>query len=158
MTTFPITTVQGIPIDLVADERYKDVVVYLCIAVQQFPTLYPHGIVRCQSIESEQGKILLCKDLDDAVEHAAKKSDPISETSHVALEITFTPLGVAYYGKTLQSYQGNTNLRGWHFHDDEFEGLPLQASDEQGNVLISTIIRMIPARAREVFSFPARAA
>ena len=69
------------------------------------------------------------------------------EDTHVVLEITFTPLGLAHYAKICQGYDYGfqpmlqkrtypdaTDWKVWHFHGD----LPLQASDEQGNVLITS--------------------
>ena len=177
MITFPTTTVPGIPTDLVVT---TDLIVYKCIAVKEIPSLFPDGIVHCQSTGPEQWEIALCENPADAVERTTKISDPVSKASHVTLEITFTPLGFAHYRKVCQgpdyhwqatmhigrsgtcetqrddmkvmetqkyadwktglTYHGDTDWKGWHFHGD----IPLQASDEQGNVLITTRIIEIP--------------
>lgn len=75
-----------------------------------------------------------------------------SKDTHVVLEIRFSSLGVAHYTtlcqgpdygfrSTLQkmSYRGATDWKVWHFHAD----LPLEAYDEQGNLLVTSSLKEI---------------
>ena len=140
MLTFPTTLVQdyGIPACLCF---------YKVVAVTEFPTFFPHGILRLQETGAEQWQIGLCEYLVDAVERARKIYGLITKETHVVLEITFSPLGLAHYTKIClgpnycfqpllhkKSYRDDTDWKVWHFHGD----LPLQASDAQDNVLITT--------------------
>jgi hypothetical protein len=138
MSTFPITVVQGSPAGLC---------LYKVEAVTKLCHILPEGTLCRQGTGSEQWKIGLHEILADAVKHTTKISSPINKDTHGVLEITFTPLGLAHYGKICQdfdyrfqpmlqknAYRDATDWKVWHFHGD----LPLQASDENGNVLITT--------------------
>ena len=136
--TFPITVVPGSP---------EGLRLYKVEAVTEMTHIVPDGTLRLQGTGPEQWKIGLRETLVDAVERTTKISGPISKDTHVVLEITFTPLGLAHYAKIYQgcdygfqpmlqkkTYRDATDWKAWHFHGD----LPLQASDEQGNVLITS--------------------
>jgi hypothetical protein len=105
------------------------------------------GTIRLQGTGSEQWKMGLRENLADAVERTTKIFGPMHKDTHGVLEITFTPLGLGHYGKICQgldyrfqpmlqksTYRDATDWKVWHFHGD----LPLKASDEHGNVLITT--------------------
>ena len=93
------------------------------------------------------------KYLAHAVERAMKISGSFNKDTHVVLEITFSPLGLAHYTNIVlgpeyrfqpmlqkMSYRPDgIDWNVWHFYGD----LPLQASDEQGNVLITSRIMEI---------------
>ena len=134
MLAFPSTTVQGFPSGL----RF-----YKVEAKSDFAHPFPDGILRLQ----HEQKIGLRETLADAVDRTVKTEGYFDKEKHVVLEITFTPMGVAYYTKTCQgldykfqpmlvkqSYRDGQDWKAWHFHGD----LPLQASDLEGNVLITT--------------------
>ena len=85
--------------------------------------------------------------LEDAVDRETRVNASCDKHSHVVLQVTFTPLGLAYYARTCagsegkfkpilhkMEYAGHTDWQVWHFLAD----LPLSATDLQGNLLIST--------------------
>jgi hypothetical protein len=104
------------------------------------------GTLRLQGTGSEH-HIGLRENFADAVERTIWIFGSMNKDTHGVLEITFTPFGLAHYGKICQGfdyrfqpmlqksmYRDATDWKVWHFHGD----LPLQACDEQGNVLITT--------------------
>ena len=138
MSAFPTTVVQGSPAGLL---------LYKVEAVSELPLIITDGTLRRQGKGHQQWKIGLRENLADAVDRTTKIFGPMDKDTHVVLAITFTPLGLAHYGKICQgfdymfqpmlqksTYREETDWKVWHFHGD----LPLEASDEQGNVLITT--------------------
>ena len=136
--TFPTTVVPGSPAGL---RLYK------VEAVTEMTHMLQDGTLRLQGTGPEHWKIGLRENVVDAVERTTKISGPISKDTHVVLEITFTPLGLAHYAIVItasdygfqpmlqkKTYRDAKDWKVWHFHGD----LPLQASDEQGNVLITS--------------------
>lgn len=110
------------------------------------------GTLHRQGTGCDQWKIGLRENVADAVDRTMRESGPIDKDTHVVLEITFSPLGLAHYAKMCQgpdyrfrpmlekvTYRDAKDWKVWHFHGD----LPLQASDEQGNVLITTRVMEI---------------
>jgi hypothetical protein len=143
MLTFPTTVVQGSPAALC---------LYKVVAVTEMSDIEPDGTLRLQGTGSEQWKIGLRENLADAVERTTRTSGPINKDTHVVLEITFSPLGLSHYAKICKgpdyrfqpmlqkiTYRDATDWKAWHFHGD----LPMQASDDQGNVLITTRVMEI---------------
>ena len=86
--------------------------------------------------------------VQDATDRAGQVGFEASKSSHVMLEVSFSPLGFAYYGVTCegpsQSYTPvlhkvvhkwvSDDKCIWHFHRD----LPLSLGDSSGNPLVST--------------------
>jgi len=86
--------------------------------------------------------------VQDAVDRADQVGFVASKESHVILEVSFSPLGFAYYGTTCEgSSQSFTPVLHkvvhkyvsedkciWHFHRE----LPLSLGDSSGNPLVST--------------------
>ena len=145
MMTFPSTLVQGHPTPLITHK------IIAITALEE--KINPRGILTLQDEGSEKWKIGLREDLWDAIDRARRVSKiPIRKDTHVVFVIQFTPLGVAHYSKTYQGpdyrfqpflqkkeYPGGRDWKVWHFHGD----LPLQALDQQGNVLITTALQEI---------------
>ena len=138
MFRFPPTSVQGLTTGLC---------LYKVVSLTEITTILSDGTLRIEKTDGEKWKIGLRENLADAVERATKISGPINKESHVVLEITFSPLGLAHYTRMYMgpdyrfqpmlqkmSYRGDTDWKVWHFHGD----LPLRASDLQDNVLITT--------------------
>ena len=122
-----------------------DKIFYKVLAMTELPNIEAHGTLPLQTTGSEQWKIGLRESLDDAVVREAQISGSVSKHTHLVLEITFTPLGLAHYAQICKGpdysfqpvlqkmmYRGPQDWKVWHFHGD----LPLQAQDEEGNVLI----------------------
>ena len=85
----------------------------------------------------------------DAVDRAIKVEgrDNVSKETHLILRVTFSALGVAYFGTKCQdsSFQFRPKLYKMTFHDNKDWGvwhllcdLPLSLNDEQGNTLVSS--------------------
>ena len=140
MTTFGRTVVQGVSADLC---------LYKVIAVSDIPSILKKG---CIYLEEWKWKIGLRENPTDALERECKIGGSVSKDTHVVLEIRFSSLGVAHYTtlcqgpdygfrSTLQkmSYRGATDWKVWHFHAD----LPLEAYDEQGNLLVTSSLKEI---------------
>ena len=138
MTTFGRTVVQGVSADLC---------LYKVIAVSDIPSILKKGCIYL-----EEWKIGLRENPTDALERECKIGESVSKDTHVVLEIRFSSLGVAHYTtlcqgpdygfrSTLQkmSYRGATDWKVWHFHAD----LPLEAYDEQGNLLVTSSLKEI---------------
>ena len=122
------------------------------MAATELHNILEHGTLRLQATGAEQWKIGLRENVEDAVVREEQISGSISKHTHFVLEITFTPLGLAHYAKICKGHNYSfqpvlqkmvfrdlQDWKVWHFHDD----LPLQAQDEQGNVLISSRFREI---------------
>ena len=133
------TTVQGSPSDL---RFYK--VEEISIAEHDFA----NGIL----LRRLEKKIGLRENLEDAVDRTRMTDRHFDKAKHLVLEITFTPMGVAYYTMTCQgphnkfqpmlvkqSYGDVKDWKAWHFYGD----LPLQAEDLEGNVLITTQLKEV---------------
>ena len=138
MTTFDRTVVQGVSADLL---------LYKVIAVSDIPSIQAPGCICLAEAGANQWKVGLRENLADAIERESKIGGSVSKHTHLVLEIRFSSLGVAHYTTlckgadygfqtTLQkmSYRGDTDFKVWHFHAD----LPLQAYDEQGNLLVTS--------------------
>ena len=138
MTTFGRTVVQGVSADLC---------LYKVIAVSDIPSILKKGCIYL-----EEWKIGLRENPTDALERECEIGESVSKDTHVVLEIRFSSLGVAHYTtlcqgpdygfrSTLQkmSYRGATDWKVWHFHAD----LPLEAYDEQGNLLVTSSLKEI---------------
>lgn len=139
MAQFPTTRVQGSPTGLV---------VYKLVAMTEIDWIVSDGFVRCQNTGPDSWKIGLRETIDDAVDRTNKISGHCNKGTHGVLRITFTPYGLAHYSNKcagpnyrfrtmLQKVWYNTDKdwKAWHFHGD----LPLQAEDEHGNLLITTV-------------------
>ena len=138
MTTFGRTVVQGVSADLC---------LYKVIAVSDIPSILKKGCIYL-----EEWKIGLRENPTDALERECKIWGPVCKDTHVVIEIHISSLGVAHYTtlcqgpdygfrSTLQkmSYRGATDWKVWHFHAD----LPLEAYDEQGNLLVTSSLKEI---------------
>ena len=119
---------------------------YKVIAVSDMPAILLQGCIRLAGNGADQWKIGLRENVADAIEGEIKILGPVKKNSDVVLEIRFSALGVAHYTTLCQGpdYDFRSTLQKmvwpgcrrmvWHFHAD----LPLQAYDEQGNVLVTT--------------------
>jgi hypothetical protein len=127
-------------------------VLYKAVLLVDYPGIYQAGFINMKhDSKAEWWKVGLREDPDQALARETKIADkeergPVSKQTHVICKVTFTALGVAYYtmlckdsGYQFQptlvkkAYTDDKDWKVWHFHDN----LPLQATDENGNVLIS---------------------
>ena len=127
--------------------------VYKVVKESNLLSIVSKGWLTLQDCGTEQWKIGLRENLSDAIERESKCGGLVSKDTHIVLEIVFSPVGIAYYTTQCQgsiydfqptlrkmSYRRDTtDWKVWHFQGE----LPLEAHDEQGNLLVTSRIMEI---------------
>ena len=138
------------PRSLVQDDgSAQPLVLYACVRKELRDDLLARMVL---SKEEGWWYIGLRQEAQEALDRAGQVEEEVGKESHIMLEITFSPLGVAYFGTTYADwYQYMPILHKvykpwatydkgvWHYLDH----LPLWLTDAMGNVLIATEMKEI---------------
>jgi hypothetical protein len=144
----PVATMDAASMDMTPPDGPQPLTLFGLFPRPQFEEFEAAGHVPLNGAKH----IGLRQRLEDAIDRAVKVDGACDKSSHAVLEVTFTPLGLAHYTTTFANkenyykpilnkvqYWDEQDWQVWHF----LQELPLEAKDEQGNVLITTQWREI---------------